>query len=149
MFGKPEPVISEDEKNDLLASKLFCTAVKLFNEGYYWEAHESWEAVWHASGRTGPVSDLVKAFIKLAAAGVKVREGRIAGVRTHAERAMNILEKLQQTGTNGIIEPVPFQELLSQTRLLASNPIVLDPENLNEKVIKVFLWNLRIPFSDS
>jgi predicted metal-dependent hydrolase len=142
MFGKPEPIIGDDEKNDLLGSKVFCTAVQLFNEGYYWEAHESWEAVWHASGRTGPVADLVKALIKLAAAGVKVREGRSAGVKTHAERALKILEKLQQTGTKAIIEPVPLQDLLVQARLLASNPMILEPENLEKHVLKVFSWNL-------
>lgn len=58
-----------------------------FNHGYYWEAHESWEAVWKACGRSGIAADFLKGLIKLAAAGVKAREGRPAGVRKHALRA--------------------------------------------------------------
>jgi hypothetical protein len=59
----------------------------LFNAGYYWEAHECWEALWHAQGRRGPTADLLKGLIKLAAAGVKVRQRQRHGVVTHAQRA--------------------------------------------------------------
>ena len=65
----------------------FLRGVELFNAGYYWEAHEVWEELWHAEGRRGPTADVLKALIKLAAAGVKVREGRENGVRTHCRRA--------------------------------------------------------------
>ena len=65
----------------------FLRGVELFNAGYYWEAHEVWEGLWHADGRRGPTADVLKALIKLAAAGVKVREGRENGVRTHCRRA--------------------------------------------------------------
>ena len=52
-------------------------AIDLFNHGYYWEAHEEWEHLWHAAGRKGPAGDFLKGLIKLAAAGVKLRdEGR-------------------------------------------------------------------------
>jgi hypothetical protein len=59
----------------------------LFNAGYYWEAHEAWEGVWIAAGRVGLVADFVKGLIKLAAAGVKLREGELNGVRRHLGRA--------------------------------------------------------------
>jgi hypothetical protein len=62
----------------------------LFNHGYYWEAHEVWEGIWHASGRGGPVGSFIKALIKLAAAGVKVRQRRPEGVRRHARRAAEL-----------------------------------------------------------
>lgn len=68
-----------------------CTAylfgIDLFNFGYYWEAHEQWEAVWIEAGRRGNMADFLKGLIKLAAAGVKAREGREAGVCRHARRA--------------------------------------------------------------
>ncbi len=64
--------------------------IDLFNHGYYWEAHESWEAVWHAVDRKGLVADFCKALIKLAAAGVKAREGRSRGVKLHARRAKEL-----------------------------------------------------------
>lgn len=67
-------------------------AFDLFNAGFYWEAHESWEAVWHAAGRSGATADLQKALIKLAAAGVKAREGRVAGVQRHARRSVELTQ---------------------------------------------------------
>ncbi len=75
------------------ASPLYLRGITLFNAGYYWEAHECWEALWHAHGRRGPIAELLQALIKLAAAGVKVLEGRPAGVQSHATRAAGQFEK--------------------------------------------------------
>ena len=55
-------------------SPAYLRGVELFNAGYYWEAHESWEALWHAHGRRGPTAGVLQGLIKLAAAGVKIRE---------------------------------------------------------------------------
>jgi hypothetical protein len=61
-------------------------ALDLFNEGFYWESHESWESFWHALGRTSPEAQFVQGLIHLAAACVKIREGRPKGGRsTHNE----------------------------------------------------------------
>jgi hypothetical protein len=75
-------------------------AADLFNHGYYWEAHEAWESLWHAAGRKGPTADLLKGLIKLAAAGVKAREGRPAGMRRHARRAAELLYAAQVAGAS-------------------------------------------------
>lgn len=69
-------------------------AVELFNQGYYWESHEAWERFWHALGRSSPEARCVQGLIRLAAAGVKIREGCAAGVRRHAERGRELLGDL-------------------------------------------------------
>ena len=74
---------------------MYLHGIDLFNHGYYWEAHEAWEELWQADGRIGPVSDFLKALIKLAAAGVKVREGLPQGARAHALNALPLFEKLK------------------------------------------------------
>lgn len=58
-------------------------ALDLFNGGFYWEAHETWEGFWHAFGRTSPEAKFVQGLIHLAAAAVKIREGKPAGVARH------------------------------------------------------------------
>ncbi len=68
--------------------------IDLLNRGYYWEAHEAWEGLWHACGRSGRMADFLKALIALAAAGVKLREGRERGVRRHAARAQALFEQV-------------------------------------------------------
>ncbi len=55
----------------------YLRGVALFNSGYYWEAHEEWESLWHASGRRGPTADILRALIKLAAAGAEGPERRL------------------------------------------------------------------------
>jgi hypothetical protein len=54
----------------------YIRGIALFNGGYYWEAHEAWEGLWIAAGREGPVCALLSGLIKLAAAAIKVRQGR-------------------------------------------------------------------------
>jgi TDG/mug DNA glycosylase family protein len=67
--------------------------IDLFNHGYYWEAHEVWEGLWHACGRTGKTACFLKGLIKLAAAGVKAREGIPQGVKNHALRAADVFRQ--------------------------------------------------------
>jgi uncharacterized protein len=69
-------------------------ALDLFNEGFYWESHEAWESFWHALGRTSPEAQFVQGLIHLAAACVKIREGRAEGVRRHTQRAGTLLGDL-------------------------------------------------------
>lgn len=89
----PEPLDPENWQ----ASTEYLRGIELFNHGYYWEAHEVWESLWHAAGRTGPIADFLKALIKLAAAGVKVREGNAAGVTAHARRAEQLFRQVAKT----------------------------------------------------
>ena len=116
LFNSPEPVPrSLDQLPDDPASRrqavaaLFAThpdwlhALDLFNEGYAWEAHEAWEQFWHALGRTTPEARFVQGLIHLAAAAVKIREGKPAGVATHTQRARELLgvEEAASVGESG------------------------------------------------
>jgi hypothetical protein len=75
-------------------SRAYLRGIDLFNHGYYWEAHEGWEGLWHAAGRRGPTADFLKGLIKLSAAGVKVRQGRPDGVVSHARRAAGLFRQV-------------------------------------------------------
>jgi uncharacterized protein len=72
-------------------NETYLYAVDLFNHGYYWEAHEAWESLWHAAGHQGQIADFLKGLIKLAAAGVKQREDNPAGMNRHLARAAELL----------------------------------------------------------
>lgn len=72
------------------ANRSYLYGFDLLNHQFYWEAHETWEPLWHASGRRGIVADFLKGLIKLAAAGVKHLEGRPRGTTTHARRAADL-----------------------------------------------------------
>ncbi len=89
-FGKHARVVEPINAAEWRSSRVFLYAIDLFNHGFYWEAHEAWEALWHAAGRRGTVADFLKGLIQLAVAGVKIPEGKPSGVRSHAERATEL-----------------------------------------------------------
>jgi predicted metal-dependent hydrolase len=91
-FGVEEPVAQPLDESSYTTNESYLFAIDLFNHGYYWEAHEEWEQLWHLAGRTGPTADLLKGLIKLAAAGVKLREGRMIGVKQHGNRSSELLQ---------------------------------------------------------
>ena len=72
----------------------------LFNHGYYWEAHEVWESLWIAASRQGVTADFLKGLIKLAAAGVKTKEGNPTGAARHTKRAVELLSSVLPTATH-------------------------------------------------
>jgi predicted metal-dependent hydrolase len=86
---------------------MYQEGIELFDAGFYWEAHEAWEGVWHHLGRTSPRALWVKALIKIAAAGVKMRQGTARGVDSHLDGAIRILQALENSD-----EVPPVQGLL-------------------------------------
>lgn len=100
-YGAVEPQVAIIRKEEWRECEAYLWGIDLFNHGYYWEAHETWEAVWHAAGRKGVITDFCKALIKFAAAGVKAREGRPEGVRRHAQRAKQLLQSVAAVSGNG------------------------------------------------
>jgi uncharacterized protein len=93
-FGVHDPPAEPLDESSFLRNATYLHAIDLFNHGFYWEAHEAWEALWHAAGRHGGTADFLKGLIKLAAAGVKAREGRAAGVKQHAARAEELFRSV-------------------------------------------------------
>lgn len=94
-FGQSHAACDPPDWLGLPDCELFRRGCHLFNAGYYWEAHEAWEGVWMAVGRTGLIADFVKGLIKLAAAGVKLREGSTIGAQRHLVRAEELLRSTQ------------------------------------------------------
>ena len=76
------------------------------------------------------------ALIKLAAAGVKVREGQPHGIETHARRAQALIQGLRQAvGPRWLgIELGPLEEF---ARSVADHPVV-HPERSDLAVLRVF-----------
>jgi uncharacterized protein len=115
--------------------------VQLFNAGYYWEAHEVWEGLWHAHGRRGATADLLRALIKLAAAGVKVREGQEHGVRIHARRAAELFARLRQAGGRHQLG-LDLDRCIERAHEVAANP-PRDPAGLEAPVSVVFDFEIQ------
>jgi len=68
------------------------TGARLFDAGYYWEAHEVWEAEWHEARRVGDArAEPLRGLILLAAVAVKARQGRTARLGAMLRRCESCL----------------------------------------------------------
>jgi iron complex transport system substrate-binding protein len=96
-FGFPVEIPTALDPAHWQDSPTYRHALDLFDHQFYWEAHEQFEALWLAAGRSGQTADFLKALIKLSAAGVKHLEGSPAGVQSHASRAEELLRSLTES----------------------------------------------------
>jgi uncharacterized protein len=144
-YGANEPKPSIDQEKDWRGCEPYLWGIDLFNNGYYWEAHETWEAVWHATGHSGTMADFCKALIKLAAAGVKAREGRANGVRRHAQRARQLLESVATQIGSGQqrFMGLSLQVLTQCAEQLISNPSAII-DTSDEPVVVVMPFALHV-----
>lgn len=105
-YGATEAKPAAPDSDRWQQSEPYLFGIDLFNHGYYWEAHEVWEGLWHACSRRGPRDSFFKGLIKLAAAGVKARERNRRGVETHARRAAELFrETAEQRRGTGVRQP--------------------------------------------
>lgn len=86
-YGQSPPQVEPFNPRQWESNTEYLYGIDLFNFGYYWEAHEAWEALWHALGRTGPPAKFIQGLIYLAAAGVMIRRRHSRGPRIHAQNA--------------------------------------------------------------
>lgn len=62
--------------------------VDLYNYGFYWEAHESWEALWRRAPRGTLAHAFLQGLIQCAAAALKARVNQPAACRSLGERGL-------------------------------------------------------------
>ena len=117
-FGRHEPRVELPNGNLSQCNQYLC-GIDLFNHGYYWESHESWEAVWHAFERTTINARFVQGLIKIAAAGVKAREGNENGIERHAGRAVALFE--QCCGIDDSFTGFPVRDLIETATWIQTN----------------------------
>lgn len=111
-YGRPVERPLTFDPDNWHSNSAYLRGIELFNYGYYWEAHEEWESLWHAAGRRGPIADFLKGLIQLAVCGVKHYQEMPDGLRTHARRAVELLSK----SPNPVMLGLPIPELLELSR---------------------------------
>ncbi len=138
-FGVPAHPAPALDPDRWAANRAYLHGIDLFNAGYYWEAHETWEALWHGCGRVGRTADFLKGLIKLAAAGVKVREGRPRGAAGHARAAADLFRRSGAPHERYL--GLPLNDLIRFADAVADNPPTA--ANPGAPVEVVFAFSLR------
>jgi hypothetical protein len=103
----PHPVLDPDGHSRMDRSGFACLlkdglwrmcpdylfGVDLFNHEFYWEAHETWEPLWHEAGHeTGP-GYFMKAMIQVSAVMLLFRGKRPKGIPSLISRAGRYFDK--------------------------------------------------------
>jgi hypothetical protein len=143
-FGQCHPVPEPLDPQHPECSLAFLTAIDLFNAGFYWEAHEAWEGLWIAADRIGQLADFLKGLIKLAAAGVKIREGQIRGVERHARRAVELFQSVRERSSD---PQYPFcgmslDQLVVHAHSLAERPLIDETPSTSGRIVVPFCLSL-------
>ena len=68
-------------------NRSYLYGLDLFNLGFYWESHDEWDRLYKVTTPDTLEGRFLKGLVKMAAAGMKVREESIHGVRRHAASA--------------------------------------------------------------
>jgi hypothetical protein len=112
--------------------------IDLFNLGYYWEAHEAWESLWHACGRTGELADFFRALIHLTAAGVKVRQKMPAGVRSHTTQAAQLFRSVAASSGAPTVSGLDLAEVAGFADVVLARADDWPPGDEDSPVVVVF-----------
>jgi hypothetical protein len=133
----PEQIPEPLDAVDWSGCSTYLYGIDLFNHGYYWEAHEAWEGLWLAAGRMGVTAEFLKGLIKLAAAGLKIRQQRPRGVRRHALRAIEHFRRVrEETGCAGFAG-LDLESAMARARDLAGGAGSL-PSSVEDESPMVF-----------
>jgi predicted metal-dependent hydrolase len=125
-FGRPQEQPEALTQANWSESRAYLHGIDLFNHGFFWEAHEAWESLWHAVGRAGPVADFLKGLIHLAAAGVKVGQRVPEGVRSHARRAAELFEQTEDRVKGSSYLGLEPARLIGACRTWEECPLTVD-----------------------
>ena len=98
---------------------LWLVTLDLLNLGYYWEAHETLEGWWTHLPESDLRRPLFQGLVRLAAAGVKARQGHGAGVHSHLTKASIQLRQVGTQVPGGRLLGLPLLELASQAEALS------------------------------
>lgn len=99
--GTPEPHVELPRPEDWAGSETYLRATDLYNHGYWWEAHETWEALWQISEKAGVQGRFLQGLIQLGACHLKWHVGHLDGVARLRESSLNYLLAAQHAGSSG------------------------------------------------
>lgn len=96
-FGREEPPAARVAPERWRESEPYLFGVDLYNHGYLWEAHESWEGLWHASKPDRLQALFLQGLIQCAAAWLKIPMGQPQGVARLSSLALEKLSEVERT----------------------------------------------------
>jgi uncharacterized protein len=93
-FGHPEDRPAPVSPTRWRESEPYLFGVDLYNHGFFWEAHEAWESLWHAAKRDRVQALFLQGLIQCAAAWLKIAMEQPDGLARLSKLALEKLDEV-------------------------------------------------------
>jgi hypothetical protein len=80
--GAPPPSVAYKRAHRWRDCPAYLYGCDLYNHGYWWEAHETWEGLWRQATRDGGQRHFLQTLIQVAICHLKLHTGVLGGVRS-------------------------------------------------------------------
>ncbi len=87
-FDKEEPEPVRLDPDAWTKSIPYLYSIDLYNYAYWWEAHEAFEALWQGADKEGPLGDVFRGMIQIAASNLKRFMGSEDAAKALATRGL-------------------------------------------------------------
>ncbi len=79
-YGLSEPKLSLIPPEQWQQNPYYLFGVDLYHQGFFWEAHEAWELLWHLTGKQDQMGQFLQGLIQNSAAQLKRHIGQWSGM---------------------------------------------------------------------
>ncbi len=86
-YGQAEEIPLYTPPERWRENEFYLHGIDLYHQGYLWESHEAWEALWHLTGKDGAEGQYLQGLIQNAAALLKAHLGQWSGARHLSQEA--------------------------------------------------------------
>ncbi len=94
--GEREPPAPYFAPSDWESNEDYRFGVDLYNAGFFWEAHEVWEGLWHSAKHDALQADFLQGLIQCSAACLKIPMKQPAGLEKLSTNALARLERVSR-----------------------------------------------------
>lgn len=99
---------------DWRESEAYLFGCDLYNHGYWWEAHEAWEGLWHVVPKPSVQRSFIQGLIQAAAGQMQVQLGKAHGVRRLQETSRRHFDVVLREVGDGSYMGLPLKAWLDE-----------------------------------
>lgn len=101
---------------DWQGSRAYLYGCDLYNHGYFWEAHEAWEAIWQRLDKRSIQARFLQGLIQVSACALKTAIGNPRGAQRLLDRATRHLRAVTDEADGAIYMGLPLARFLADAQ---------------------------------
>lgn len=118
--GEREPPAAYFEPARWSENEDYLFGADLYNAGFFWEAHEVWEGLWHSAKHDALQADFLQGLIQCSAACLKIPMQQPAGLEKLSTNGLARLERVA-SASRGDYMGLAVREFVDRFRAFAAS----------------------------